>query len=43
VLAEELHHVHRELGRRVDLRRARGDALTRQRADDVAELALLVR
>ena len=42
VLAEELDHVPRELGRLVDLGGARRDALARQRADEVADLALLV-
>ena len=41
VLAEELDDVPRELGRLVDLGRARRDALARERADEVADLALL--
>ena len=42
VLAEKLDHVLRELGRLVDFSRARGNALTRERPDQVTDLALLV-
>ena len=42
VVAVELDDVPRELVRLVDLRRPRGDALARERADEVADLALLV-
>ena len=42
VLAEELDDVPRELVRLVDLSRARRDALTRELADEIAQLALLV-
>ena len=42
VLAQQLDHVPRELGRLVDLGRARGDALAREVAHEVANLALLV-
>src|SRR2546421_85608 len=42
VLAEELDDVPRELGRLVDLRRPRRDPLARERAHEVADLALLV-
>jgi hypothetical protein len=42
VLAEELDDVPRELGRLVDLRRAGRDPLGRERADELADLALLV-
>ena len=42
VLAEELDDVPRELVRLVDLGRARRDPLARERADELAELALLV-
>ena len=42
VLAEELDDVPGELVRLVDLGRARGDALARERADELANLALLV-
>ena len=43
VLAVELDDVPRELVRGVDLRRPRRDPLPGERADEVAELALLVR
>ena len=42
VLAEQLDHVPRELGGLVDLLGARRDTLARERADEVADLALLV-
>ena len=42
VLAEELDDVPRELGALVDLRGARRDALAREVAHEVADLALLV-
>src|SRR5207245_2658724 len=42
VLAEDLDDVPRELVRRVDLRGPRRDLLARDRAYEVAELALLV-
>ena len=42
VLAEELDHVPRELVRLVDLGRARSHALACERADELADLALLV-
>ena len=42
LVAVELDDVPRELVRRVDLRRARRDPLARERADELAELALLV-
>ena len=41
VLAHQLDHVPGELGRPVDLGRARGHALARELADEVADLALL--
>ena len=42
VLAEQLDDVPRELVRLVDLGRARRDPVARERADEVADLALLV-
>ncbi len=42
VLAEQLDDVPRELVRRVDLGRARRDPLARERADELAQLPLLV-
>ena len=42
LVAEQLDDVPGELVRRVDLRRARRDPLARERADEVAELPLLV-
>ena len=42
VLAEELDDVPRELVRLVDLGRARRDPLARERAHELADLALLV-
>ena len=42
VLAEELDDVPRELVRLVDLGRTRRDPLARERADELADLALLV-
>ena len=42
VLAVELDDVPRELVRLVDLRGARRDALARERADELADLELLV-
>jgi len=42
VLAEELDHVPGELGALVDFGRPRRDPLARERADQVADLALLV-
>src|SRR5439155_25926761 len=41
VFAVQLDDIPRELVRRVDLRRARGDALARQRAHELADLPLL--
>ena len=42
VLAKELDDVPRELVRLVDRGRTRGDALARERADELADLALLL-
>ncbi len=42
MLAEELDDVPRELVRLVDLRGARRDPLARERADELADLELLV-
>ena len=42
MLAEELDDVPRELGALVDLRRARRNPLTREIANQVTDLALLV-
>ena len=42
MLAVELDDVPRELVRLVDLRGARRDALARERADELADLELLV-
>jgi hypothetical protein len=42
VLAEELDHVPREVAGLVDLRRARRDALPRQRSDELADLTLFL-